>query len=63
MGVARCTAGLAQAAPSTAQVKRRGAPTYRRSMLAFQLVSLLSTYHLVNGQTRGSSEMGARQKV
>ena len=62
MGVARCTAGMAQAAASTAQMKRRGAPTYRRSMLAFQLVSLLPTYHLVNGQTRGRAKWAHQVK-
>jgi len=29
---------------------------YRRSMSAFQLVSLLPTYHLVNGQTSGRAK-------
>src|SRR5206468_10890701 len=40
-----------QAAARNALARRIGTSQCRRSMLAFQFVSLLPTYHLVNGQT------------
>ena len=50
METARGTAGLAQAAASNAQMRMGEAPTFRGSMLAFQLESLFLLTILINRQ-------------
>ena len=53
METARGTARLAQAAASNAQARTGEAPTFRGSMLAFQLESLFLLTILVNRQATG----------